>query len=92
MPLGARNILSAMCKESKRHHKCISPTRGTFINYVFYFIGPSILLGGVFHCSHDLRASILRIIYGLLSFVSYNTFGPLAPSSHEMRYRPFLGQ
>jgi hypothetical protein len=23
--------------------------------------------------------------------VSYNTSGPLAPSSHEMRYKPFLG-
>jgi hypothetical protein len=23
--------------------------------------------------------------------VSYNTFGPLSPSSHEMRYKPFLG-
>jgi hypothetical protein len=22
---------------------------------------------------------------------SYNTSGPLAPSSHEMRYNPFLG-
>jgi hypothetical protein len=27
----------------------------------------------------------------LLTFASYNTSGPLAPSSHEMRYNPFLG-
>jgi hypothetical protein len=38
MPLEARNTLSAMCKESKRHHKCIPPTRETFINYVFFFL------------------------------------------------------
>jgi hypothetical protein len=38
MPLGAKNTLSAMCKESKRHHKCIPSTSGTFINYVFSFL------------------------------------------------------
>jgi hypothetical protein len=27
----------------------------------------------------------------LLTFASYNTFGPIALSSHEMRYKPFLG-
>jgi hypothetical protein len=26
-----------------------------------------------------------------LSFSIYNTYGPLAPSSHEIRYKPFLG-
>jgi hypothetical protein len=38
MPLEVRNTLSAMCKESKRHRKCIPPTSGTFINYVFSFL------------------------------------------------------
>jgi hypothetical protein len=32
-----------------------------------------------------------EIIYYLLKFSSYNTFGPSTPSSHEMRYKPFLG-
>jgi hypothetical protein len=39
MPLEARNTLSAMCKESKRHRKCIPSTSRTF-SYVFYFTGP----------------------------------------------------
>jgi hypothetical protein len=38
MPLEVRNTLSSMCKESKRHCKCIPPTSGTFINYVFSFL------------------------------------------------------
>ena len=39
IPLGAKNTLSVMCKESKRHCKCIPSTSRTFISYVFYFIG-----------------------------------------------------
>ena len=48
--------------------------------------------GVVFHCSQDLRVSIWKDNDWLLTFASYNTSGPLAPSSHEMRYKPFLGQ
>jgi hypothetical protein len=70
--------------------KCISSTSETFINYVISFVGPS-FFGEAFYCSQGLRASILKDNDWILSFSSYNTFGPLAPSSHEMRYNPFLG-
>jgi hypothetical protein len=38
MVIGAKNTLSSICKESKRHHKCIPSRSNKFINYVFYFL------------------------------------------------------
>jgi hypothetical protein len=59
MPLGAKNTLSAMCKESKRHRKCIPSTSKTFINYVFSLLKVLYFFyGEAFNCSQYLRASI----------------------------------
>ena len=92
MPLGDKNTLSTMCKESKSYCKCIFSTSETFINYVFSFLKVLYCFyGEVFHFSQDLRESIYRDNLWLLNFSSYNTSGPLAPSSHEMRYKPLLG-
>jgi hypothetical protein len=44
IPLEAKNTLSSMCKESKRHKKCIPSTSNTFINYVFYFLKVHVFL------------------------------------------------
>jgi hypothetical protein len=78
--------------EIKRHCKCIPPSSGTFINYLFSFFKRSF----IFMEKHFIALRILgrasrRIYLWILTFSSYNTSGPSAPSSHEMRHKPFLG-
>jgi len=47
----------------------------------------------MFHCSQYLfRKAYRRLCFWILYFSSYILPGPLAPSSHEMRYNPFLCQ
>jgi hypothetical protein len=56
-----------------------------FLHALYFFYGEA------FHCSQDLRVSILKDHLWLLNFSNYNTFGSLSPSSHQMRYNTFLG-
>jgi hypothetical protein len=50
-------------------------------------------LGEVFHFSQDLfKREYGSFIRRILSFSRYLPSSPLAPSSHEMRDNPFLGQ
>jgi hypothetical protein len=70
--------------------KCVSSTSRTFINCVISFACPS-FFGEAFYCSQDLRVNIYKDNIGFYLFPATTPYGPLAPSSHEMRYNPFLG-